>query len=95
MDDRGGTLAGASAETRKRAEAAKSYIENMYKVQQHNISERRERWVPEVYVSPRSPSVRQLFLGREYEHGALSRCVFLGCAPLYASSLPDARMSLM
>lgn len=33
-----------SDETRKRVEAAKSYIENMYKQQSQNIQERYARW---------------------------------------------------
>lgn len=45
MDEWGSRLTGQSpsVETRRKAEAAKSYIENMYKVQQHNVTERRER----------------------------------------------------
>ena len=38
-----GLEAGPSEETRRKALAAKSYIENMYKMQHQNLSERRDR----------------------------------------------------
>jgi serine/threonine kinase 38 len=37
-----------SEETRRKVEAAKSYIENMYRNQQQNIQERLARWVTQL-----------------------------------------------
>jgi hypothetical protein len=44
MSGQGEALNVPSEEARKKAQAAKEYIENMYRLQQKNLQERRDRY---------------------------------------------------
>jgi hypothetical protein len=47
-----GVAAGVSEETKRKVAAAKSYIENMYKVQHQNIQERYARYAQSTDLQP-------------------------------------------